>query len=67
MFESDLIKLQVAVFSIEDGGIMLSKTKEVSTVAQDQRMYWKQRAKCKWDAYGDHSSKFFYKSVKLGL
>lgn len=27
-------------------------------------MYWKQRSKCRWDELGDHSTKFFFKSVK---
>lgn len=43
---------------------MADQRRAIVSKAEDQWWYWKQRAKCKWDAFGDQSSKFFFKSVK---
>uniref|UniRef100_A0A803L9V7 Uncharacterized protein n=1 Tax=Chenopodium quinoa TaxID=63459 RepID=A0A803L9V7_CHEQI len=45
-------------------GLEIDKRKQLEEEATRKWLFWKQRAKSKWDMYGDQSTTFFFKSLK---
>uniref|UniRef100_A0A803MKK7 Endonuclease/exonuclease/phosphatase domain-containing protein n=1 Tax=Chenopodium quinoa TaxID=63459 RepID=A0A803MKK7_CHEQI len=48
----------------DEKGKEILKRKDREEKAVIKWWYWRQRAKSRWDAFGDQSTSFFYKSVK---
>lgn len=63
-FEEELSTLQSKIGDESSIIQEAEQRKKLKIQLEQQWLYWKQRAKSKWDAYGDQSTSFFYKSVK---
>ncbi|KAL2939783.1 Disease resistance protein RPP4 [Bienertia sinuspersici] len=63
-FEEELIETREEPRKGWFGVNEVKKRKQCQEKAKDQLMYWKQRAKIKWDLLGDQCTNFFFRSVK---
>ncbi|XP_021835074.2 uncharacterized protein [Spinacia oleracea] len=63
-FEENLSTLQSNIHDEQSASIEVKERLLIKERAAEQWQYWKQRSKSKWDAFGDQSTAFFYKSVK---
>ncbi|KAL2894644.1 hypothetical protein RDABS01_010553 [Bienertia sinuspersici] len=63
-FKEELEVTREQTSEVQYGVNELAKRRQCQDKARDQLLYWKQRAKIKWDSLGDQCTSFFFRSVK---